>query len=158
MYIPPEERQQPKSWEQTNKRRGKETKQIKLNDKGLLIHHSLVNLVSSEALMRCCAAPVTFDIKAGPICQLGCFSHISPQGGAKVQSTALKRSKPPCDSNSVISFTVHPDCCTRIGGKTDLHSPGVSGCKDSQTGNDSSIRVGDLAQKLAVNLYNRERS
>lgn len=26
VYIPPEERQQPKSWEQTNKRRGKETK------------------------------------------------------------------------------------------------------------------------------------
>lgn len=24
VYIPPEERQQPKSWEQTNKRRGKE--------------------------------------------------------------------------------------------------------------------------------------
>lgn len=45
VYIPPEERQQPKSWEQTNKRRGKETtKQIKLNDKELL-HHSLVNLV-----------------------------------------------------------------------------------------------------------------
>lgn len=45
VYIPPEERQQPKSWEQTNKRRGKETtKQIKLNDKELF-HHSLVNLV-----------------------------------------------------------------------------------------------------------------
>lgn len=45
VYIPPEERQQPKSWEQTNKRRGKETtKQIKLNDKKLF-HHSLVNLV-----------------------------------------------------------------------------------------------------------------
>lgn len=26
VYIPPEERQQPKSWEQTNKRRGKENK------------------------------------------------------------------------------------------------------------------------------------
>lgn len=44
VYIPPEERQQPKSWEQTNKRRGKETIKIKLNDKEL-IHHSPVNLV-----------------------------------------------------------------------------------------------------------------
>lgn len=43
MYIPPEEKQQPKSWEQTNKRRGKETKIIKLNDKELQ-HHSPVNL------------------------------------------------------------------------------------------------------------------
>lgn len=99
MYIPPEERQQPKSWEQTNKRRGKETKQIKLNDKVLLIHHSIVNLVLSEALMRCCAAPLTFHLEAGHIRHLGCFSGISPQGGGKVPSAALKRSKPPCDSN-----------------------------------------------------------
>lgn len=51
VYIPPEERQQPKSWEQTNKRRGKE-KINKLNDKGLY-HHSPVNLGSKEALMQC---------------------------------------------------------------------------------------------------------
>lgn len=43
VYIPPEERQQPKSWEQTNKRRGKENKKIKLNDKELQ-HHSPFNL------------------------------------------------------------------------------------------------------------------
>lgn len=35
VYIPPEEKQQPKSWEQTDKRRGKETKIIKLNYKGI---------------------------------------------------------------------------------------------------------------------------
>lgn len=43
VYIPPEERQQPKSWEQTNEEE-KEKKKIKLNDKELL-HHSPVNLV-----------------------------------------------------------------------------------------------------------------
>lgn len=43
VYIPPEERQQPKSWEQTNEEE-KKTNEIKLNDKELF-HHSPVNLV-----------------------------------------------------------------------------------------------------------------
>lgn len=55
VYIPPEERQQPKSWEQTNKRRGKGNKKIKLNDKELL-HHSPVHFGSKEALMHCFTA------------------------------------------------------------------------------------------------------
>lgn len=55
VYIPPEERQQPKSWEQTNKRRGKENKKIKLNNKELL-HHSPFNFGSREALMHCFTA------------------------------------------------------------------------------------------------------
>lgn len=46
----------------------------------------------------------------------------------------------------------------------DLYSPGVAGCKDSQTENDSFSRRNlssfffFLLRELAVNLYNRERS
>lgn len=43
----------------------------------------------------------------------------------------------------------------------DLYSPGVAGCKDSQTENDSFSRrifFFFFLRELAVNLYNRERS
>lgn len=68
VYIPPEERQQPKSWGKTNKQRGKETtKKIKLNDKELLHHinvsvwvqggfDALLYSLDSE-LMRACVSP-----------------------------------------------------------------------------------------------------
>lgn len=66
VYIPPEERQQPKSWEQTNEEGKKTTNKIKLNDKKSL-HHSHVNFGSKEAFMHCFTVSFSIIIEGVPL-------------------------------------------------------------------------------------------
>lgn len=144
----------------TNKqtKRKRKQKKIKLNDKGLLIHHSFCEsgFVGGSHALVCSSADFWF--RGWTRSSFGVFfSRLSTRGrySARRRIGAIKASVwlKFCYINS---FTVHPDCCTRVGGKTDLYSPGVAGCKDSHTGNDWLPRVGHSAQTGCESVQQRD--